>query len=285
MNPFGTTRQDVGGENYRYEPRRPKWYDVVPFRPCHPPIPLWIIDWPLETAREQASLIRGFVPCAGPDGTLLGLPSGTAIPPGPLEANPTVPIAGVNAGPVRVWYGRTRGAGTDTRCLAASPLYSGPAIISWAIGQSGFAAGGGAVLRDTYGIGVSPVQVASVVNQPKTAASVNPPGFTIYDASVASDQINEQLPQSPANAQDFRAAGGNQMNLLPTSALVTYPQFCVWLMMECHSVNASSIEVIVQVRQIDQASADAIQGGRTASAFALPFNQASSYIGLPGVVG
>lgn len=134
MNPYGTTRQSVGGQNH-YEPTvGRKWYDVIPFRPCRPPTPDWIVDWPLEQLSRVAPYLLMFAACR--DAALLqdprqGLAPGLVLPQQPQQ--PETPSAGDTNLPILSMTQRwiTWGLGTNagTRSTVPLGLFTAPFVI------------------------------------------------------------------------------------------------------------------------------------------------------------
>jgi len=134
MNPFGTTRQSVGGQN-QYEPRARTRSGIVPFRPCRPPTPPWIIDWPVENLSKIAPYLLMFNACR--DAALLQDPRSGMQPLGTvLDVQPqpdNFPSAGVkNIPPISLrhrWITWGLGTNAGTRSTVPLGLFIAPFII------------------------------------------------------------------------------------------------------------------------------------------------------------
>lgn len=244
MNPYGTTRQAVGGNNYRYEIGRKHWWDTVPFRPCRPPTPPWIIDWPVEVGDpEKIALFQNATHC-GP-GNDLGIvfgdaTSGLVLPPGPLSVTGQGAVT-QNDPARRTWVGRIRQAGTGLRSIAYSPIYTGPAFVRWL--NFGFQPAAPTGDTDSYyfgavaGGGTSQFKVAS-------ASLPIPAGITFFDNTIFSD--NEAPRTGLTHLNELEGSSGPSRIELNT--YIPWSTFSLWAMANSIGVNAIALswEIVFQ---------------------------------------
>lgn len=197
MNAFGTTRQDVGGDETGATPSiaapKKRW-KLVPFGPCH--IPRYMVRFPqAETAEGNLTTIFGA--CMGGAGYQNPAPGITlpAPPPPPILPPPTaLPLLPDTFGGVkRMWHARLRVAGGLGYSQIGSPGYVGPIRITGIRLTSTLNSAAGFV--GSYMMGASPVAVSNLYGV--TFASQLPSGSFIDSISAS----NNEHPQAQSGGQ------------------------------------------------------------------------------------
>lgn len=189
MNPFGTTRQDVGGETK--DTLRKKLFRAVPFGPCH--IPPFMVQWP-KAATGEPRLLDPFEQCMAAGDTLQNPIPGLIIPaPDPPIPNPP-PAANPSVLPsssgTQIWFARINVSGLAGMTIISSDLYSGPLRVTGLYLRSFANAGGG--LIGTIQIGASPVPV---LNQFKVPFGTALPQGSIFRTITADETFSAQQQQ------------------------------------------------------------------------------------------
>jgi hypothetical protein len=173
MNPYGTTRQDVGGRNYANEPKRIRWYGTVPFRPCRPPTPDWIKDWPIEQETKVAPYLLMYAACR--DAELLQDPRTGLLPPGFVLNQQGQPIPAVSAGVSNIpklnlrkqWITWGLGTNAGTRSTVSLGLMLAPFMIRQITYGSDDAGGFPMQFNLEFGSAIAPIteSVVAVASQ------------------------------------------------------------------------------------------------------------------------
>jgi len=234
VNQFGTTRQDVGGSD-KDLPRRRKWYDTVPFRPCRPPVPPWLLDWPLEVRdRESLQFLSPGTNCVSP-GQVLGDPSSPApVPVGPL-AVPGDTLPTVNSAQ-RSWGGRVRQAG-DLRTILYSPVYVGPARVTHLTFAASYVNPG--LFTTGFMWGAVPGAGASQFKQLRSSVPV-PQGTSFIDIGNFSDNENPH-----DDMIGFIDVGGQSMTQVPLNVDLPYNSFSLYCIFDTTNPNAGAVDFVL----------------------------------------
>lgn len=270
MNPYGTTRQQTGG-NSKDMPPRAKWYDTVPFRPCRPPVPFWLLDWPLET-RGGVDVLNVMQPgrSCGPNGFAYGDPGApTLFPPGPLTApgqsNQSAPDSGQ-----RTWAGRIRQAGAGLRAIQFSSVYTGPAIITEMHFQTFY----GAITPqgDAFQYGIVPGGGTSVFKVPRAQAPIPPGGIPMLDVTWISDGESIAGGAGLMNLPEMNNGGSGPVYTRPMMK-VPWNAWSAWVLWDSAGVNAGGIEWFMSFQPAT------VEEGKSVLALGANQFQSNTYLG------